>query len=89
MSYFVYILKSLKDGSYYIGSTQDLSERLERHNEGRSKHTKAKRSWELVYYEEHPDRSSAMRREVEIKGRKSRKFLESPPKWWGRPRYQI
>jgi putative endonuclease len=77
MSYFVYILRSQKDGRYYVGSTQDLSERLQRHNEGRSKYTKAKRPWDLIYFEEYPDRSSAVRREDEIKSRKSRNFIET------------
>ncbi|MBW2002971.1 MAG: GIY-YIG nuclease family protein [Deltaproteobacteria bacterium] len=35
MAFFVYIIRSLKDRSYYIGSTQNLSARLERHNQGR------------------------------------------------------
>ncbi len=77
MSYVVYILQSLQDGSYYIGSTQDLPSRLERHNHGRSKYTKVKRPWELAYQEAHADRSSAMRREKQIKGQKSRKLIES------------
>jgi putative endonuclease len=63
MVYFVYILQSLKDGSYYVGSTQDLDERINRHNGGRSKYTKAKRPWKMVYHEEFPDRSSALKRE--------------------------
>ena len=33
MSYFVYILQSQMDGSYYTGSTQDLDSRIERHNQ--------------------------------------------------------
>jgi len=77
MAYFVYILQSLKDGSYYVGSTQDLDSRLERHNQGRSKYTKAKRPWELIFREEYPDRSSAMKREAKIKRRKSSQFIES------------
>ena len=76
MTFYVYIIQSHKDGSYYIGSTQDLTERLERHNQGRSKYTKAKWPWNLVYHEEHPDRSSAMKRENEIKKRKSKEFIE-------------
>ena len=76
MGYFVYILRSLRDGSYYIGSTQDLTSRLERHNQGRSKHTKPKKPWELLYHEEFPDRSSAMKREREIKLRKKRGYIE-------------
>ena len=70
MPYYIYILQSLKDGSYYIGSTQDLEERLERHNQGRSKYTKMKRPWKLVYFEERPDRSAAVIRENEIKRHK-------------------
>jgi len=77
MPYFVYILRSRKEESYYVGSTQNLKSRLERHNQGRSKYTKAKRPWELVYSEECHDRSIAMKREKEIKNRKSRQFIES------------
>jgi len=33
MSYHVYIMQSLKDGSYYIGSTSNLEDRIERHNQ--------------------------------------------------------
>ena len=76
MSYYVYILRSFKDGTYYVGSTQDLHSRIERHNQGRTKYTKPKRPWKLVYHEEHPDRSSAVKRELEIKKRKSRNFIE-------------
>jgi predicted GIY-YIG superfamily endonuclease len=35
LPYYVYILKSLKDQTYYVGSTQNLESRLIRHNEGR------------------------------------------------------
>ena len=76
MPYFVYIIQSEKDESYYIGSTQDLDKRLVRHNQGRSKYTKSKIPWKLVYHEDYPDRSSAMKREQEIKRRKSRAYIE-------------
>ena len=77
MKYFVYIIKSEKDGSYYVGHTQDLGSRLERHNQGRVNYTKPKRPWRLIYFEEHFDRSTAMKREGEIKGRKSKEFIDS------------
>ena len=77
MPYFVYIIHSEYDGSYYIGSTQDLSSRLNRHNQGRSQYTKAKRPWKLVYSEEHPDRSAASIREMEIKNRKSKDYIKT------------
>jgi len=77
MPFFVCILKSLKEESYYVGSTQDLKSRLERHNQGRSKYTKAKRPWELVYWEKHQDRATAMKQEREIKAIKSKDYIES------------
>jgi len=77
MPYFVYILKSIKEDTYYVGSTQDVNSRLERHNQGRSKYTKTKRPWELVYWEKCRDRAEAMRLEREIKARKSKDYIES------------
>jgi putative endonuclease len=48
MGYFVYIIRSQKDESLYVGQTNNLEERLRRHNQGRSKYTKSKRPWELL-----------------------------------------
>lgn len=77
MPYYVYILQSELDGSYYVGSTKDLDERLHRNNQGRSQHTKVKRPWKLVYYKEFSDRSSAVKRENQIKRRKDKEFIET------------
>ncbi len=77
MPYFTYILESLKDKTYYIGSTQNLESRLKRHNQGRVTYTKPRRPWKLVYSEKHPDRSSAAKRESEIKAHKRRVFIEA------------
>ena len=78
MSYFVYTLRSCRDGTYYAGSTQDLNKIIERHNQGRSKCTKAKRPWELVCFEEHTDSSSAVRREKGVKSRKKETYILRP-----------
>lgn len=40
--YYVYILKSSKDASKYIGLTEDLKRRLKEHNNGNSTYTSAK-----------------------------------------------
>ena len=74
--YYVYILRSGLDGSYYIGFTQGIDARLERHNQGRTKYTRGKRPWRLIYSEEHPNRSSAMKRKQEIKKHKSKRYVE-------------
>jgi putative endonuclease len=75
MGYHLYIIQSLIDDSFYVGSAQNLEERILRHNQGRSKYTKAKRPWRIVYSEEHPDRSSAMKKEYAIKRRKSKDYI--------------
>jgi len=75
MVYYLYIIQSDKDGSFYIGTTQNLDARILRHNQGRSKYTRTKRPWNLVYVEDYPDRSSAMKREYAIKRRKSKDYI--------------
>ena len=77
MAYYVYIIQSLVDDAYYIGSTQDISERLQRHNQGRSQYTKSKRPWALVYSKEHSSKSAVIKRENQIKKRKSKQFIQS------------
>jgi len=77
MSYYIYIFESQKDKTYYVGSTNNLKDRIERHNQGRVNYTKPRRPWMLVYSEEHPNRSSAAKRETEIKAHKRRDFIEA------------
>ena len=49
--YYVYVLKSLKDGDLYTGSTNNLKRRFEEHNLGKEKSTRYRRPFELIYYE--------------------------------------
>ena len=64
---FVYLLRC-GDGSLYTGSTTDLSRRLAAHRSGRgAKYTRSRLPVELVYWEEAPDWSAALRREAAIK----------------------
>jgi putative endonuclease len=51
MPYYVYILQSELDGTYYIGSTRDLDMRVARHNHGGSRYTKSKKPWKVIYSE--------------------------------------
>jgi len=73
----VYILFSESRNRFYVGQTNDLTDRIRRHNEGRNKATKSGGPWVLVYAEEFGTRSEAVRRESEIKTRKSRLYIES------------
>ncbi len=76
MTYYFYILYSEKTDRYYVGSCQDLKDRLSRHNAGYSKSTKAGAPWVLKYTETFDMRSAATNREAEIKKKKSRKYIE-------------
>ncbi len=60
---------------YYVGHTDDLGRRLEQHNTGRSQYTKGGTPWSMQYVEPYDSRSAAMKREYEIKSRKSRKYI--------------
>jgi putative endonuclease len=56
------------DGTFYTGWTIDLNRRVAAHNAGRgSRYTRLRRPVKLVYFERLPNRSDAMRREVQIK----------------------
>ncbi len=61
---------------YYIGSTENLERRLERHNQGATKSTKNGRPWKIVYTEEYKTKSEAIIRELYIKRMKSKVFIE-------------
>jgi len=74
--YTVYIIQSLVDDSYYVGQTNDVEDRIERHNLGKSNYTRKKIPWELVYTEEFETRSEAMKREKEIKNKKRKSYIE-------------
>ena len=65
--YFVYILEC-QDGSLYTGITTDVARRFAEHQKGvGSNFTRAKKAVRIVYTEEHPDRSTALKREAAIK----------------------
>jgi putative endonuclease len=51
--------------------------RLEYHNGGKVKATKNKGPWVLVYTEEYESKLEANRRELDIKSKKSRRYIES------------
>ena len=74
--WFTYILYSKKINKYYIGVTEDLTWRLERHNMGWGRFSKTGIPWEIVYYETYSSKSEALKREREIKNKKSRKYIE-------------
>ena len=71
----VYVLKSGNDGNYYIGHTNNLANRLLRHNNGYVKSTRNRRPLTLVYEELFKTRSEAMKREKFLKSGEGHTFL--------------
>lgn len=68
MAWYTYILEC-SDKSFYVGITNDLKLRLVEHNTGHGAFwTSIRRPIKLVYAEQHPDKSQARKREIEIKG---------------------
>ena len=66
-AWYVYLLRC-GDGTLYTGMTDDIPRRLAAHRAGRgAKYTRGRSPLELVYWEKQPDKSSALRREAQIK----------------------
>ena len=73
--YITYVLRSLKNKTYYYGQTSDLAQRLINHNSGLSKYTKRGIPWELIYIEDFETRSDALKREKYFKSYNGYKYL--------------
>ena len=71
----LYILYDEDRGKYYIGQTANLADRLARHIQKRSKYTRTG-DWKLVYTEDYPTRSEAVRRESYLKKLKDKALIE-------------
>ncbi len=67
MNFHVYILRSLKDGKYYYGFTEDLEMRLKFHNEGQVRSTKSRRPFVIHYTESFESKTLALKREKYFK----------------------
>ena len=70
---FVYIIFSASHNIYYIGQTNDLDDRMIRHNSNRSKFTKGKAPWELISLIKLTSRSEALKLERKLKNMKNPK----------------
>jgi len=64
---YTYMLEC-RDGSLYVGWTDDLEKRIRTHQAGRGgKYTRSRLPVRLAYFEELPDKSAAMSREWHLK----------------------
>ena len=77
--FYVYVLKSLRDGKHYVGQTSDLKKRIRQHLAGMVKSTRGRRPFEVLGYEVYKTRSQARWVEYSIKQHsdKKRKFIDT------------
>ena len=76
-SWYTYVLRSLKSGEWYTGSTQDLRKRFKQHNDGLTSSTKGRRPLELLYYEMCRDEQDARSRELFLKSGMGKRYLQN------------
>lgn len=74
--YYVYVLKSINSDKLYTGFTENLENRIIKHNKGDVRSTKAYIPYQLVYKEEYQNKTEARKREIFLKSGQGRKFLK-------------
>ena len=67
MPYYVYIIQSEVNGSFYKGFSENPSQRLLQHNQGETSSTRHLVPWNLVYVEEIVSKKAALIREKNLK----------------------
>ncbi len=67
MSCYVYMIKSIKDNSYYVGISEDPIRRLKEHNSGKLKRTAKNKPHKIVFIKEHLDYKKARIHEIWLK----------------------
>ena len=77
MYYYIYILKSEKDGANYVGYTSDLKERLAFHNAEKVQSTKNRLPMKLIYFEDCLNQQDATKREKYLKTAWGKRFIKS------------
>jgi putative endonuclease len=73
---YVYVLRSTKDGQFYVGLTRNLRARLLAHNNGQVASTKRRIPLELIYWEGCLNESDAARREKYLKSAWGKRYIK-------------
>ncbi|MCF7907200.1 GIY-YIG nuclease family protein [Patescibacteria group bacterium] len=77
--YFVYVLKSEKDGKFYVGMTNNIERRVKEHNNGvaSTPSTKNRGPFKLIYFEKLENRIIAREREKYLKSGSGREYIKN------------
>jgi putative endonuclease len=71
----VYILKSVKDGHFYVGSTTDIDRRLRQHRRGHTQTTRIMGDVDLVFSQQFSSLEEARKLERKIKKLKRKDYI--------------
>lgn len=75
--YYTYVLQSEADEKFYVGFTEDLKLRFEKHSKGQVESTRNRRPLKLIYYEACLSQDDATKREKYLKSYHGRMFLKN------------
>lgn len=77
IEYFTYAIKRTERNYIYVGLTDNVERRVEEHNNGKNKTTKAYRPFELIYSMKFPSRIEAREHEKKLKSGYWKEFLKT------------
>jgi putative endonuclease len=75
--HYVYVVRSGKDGGFYIGYSANLRKRIYQHVTGEAFATSYRGPWKLIYYEAYLKQADALGRERYLKSGAERRFLKT------------
>jgi putative endonuclease len=75
--YYVYLLQSMKNSTWYTGYTTDLRKRFNEHQNNKSTYTKGRGPFKLIYYEASLHEEDAIARERYLKSGMGKKYLKN------------
>ena len=76
MMIIVYVIRSYKDGRFYVGMTKNLERRFQEHESGKTKSTKGFRPWKLIFTEIFQNYSEARNREKYLKSGSGKEYIK-------------
>ncbi len=75
--FYVYVLKSLVDGYFYTGYTENLELRLNYHNNKKVPSTKNRAPFEMIYFEGCLNQKDALNREKYLKTTYGKRYIKN------------
>lgn len=82
----MYVIQSIKDSNLYVGYTEDLKARLQKHNDGQVDSTMYRRPFKMIYYEACINQQDALHREKYLKTTYGKRYIRNRLKEYLKPK---